>query len=109
MQLGRTTLLNIASQKADTWGYDFRQEPPLSSLNLSYEYPGATPRAAERYAVYHGSELPYVFGEATSLDGHTQGDDNVAIAVMDAWINFAYYLDPNEGKGEIPFSSVSTH
>lgn len=101
MQLGRTTLLNIASQKAPTWGYEFEQEPPLNSLNLSYEYPGASPRFAERVGVYHGSELPYVFGQATSLPGHTQGDDNVALAMINAWISFAYYLSPNKGRGEI--------
>jgi triacylglycerol lipase len=100
MDLGKQTLLPIASQKADVWGYDFRQQPPLNSLNLSYEYPGASKTFAERVGVYHGSELPYVFGEVTHLPHHTQGDVQVAIAVMDAWISFAYCMDPNLVKSK---------
>ncbi len=101
MDLGKQTWLRIASWAVDTWGYDFRQQPPLNSLNLSYEYPGATPKFAERVGVYHGSELLYVFGEATHLPDRTAGDDSVAIAVMGAWISFAYYLSPNGIEGEI--------
>jgi len=102
MDLGKQTLLPIASKKADTWGYSFRQQPPLSAINLSYEYPGSTPEYTKRYGVYHGSELPYVFGEATSLSQHTQGDVDVAIAMMNAWISFAYCLTPNNPKGKSP-------
>ena len=100
MDIGKQTWLDIASEKMNTWGYDFRQQPPLDSLNLSYEYPGASPDFAKRVGVYHGVELPYVFGEATRLPRHTQGDVNVAIAMMIAWINFAYYLTPNSPGGE---------
>jgi carboxylesterase type B len=98
--LGKHTLLGIASKTADTWGYSFRQQPPLSSLNLSYEYPGLSSEYARRVGVYHGAELPYVFGEVTSLDQHTQGDVAIAIAMMDAWISFAYCLSPNGLKSE---------
>jgi carboxylesterase type B len=98
--LGKLTFLGIASKKADTWGYSFRQQPPLSSLNLSYEYPGLSSEYARRVGVYHGAELPYVFGEVTSLDQHTQGDTDIAIAMMDAWISFAYHLSPNGVKSK---------
>lgn len=100
MDIGKHILLREASKKAPAWGYDFRHQPPLNSLNLSYEYPGTSPAFARRVGVYHGAELPYVFGEATSLPERTQGGDRVAIAMMDAWIAFAYYLDPSEGAGE---------
>jgi carboxylesterase type B len=98
--LGKHTLLGFASKKADTWGYSFRQQPPLSSLNLSYEYPGLGSEFARRVGVYHGAELPYVFGEVTSLDQHTQGDVDISIAMMDAWISFAYRLSPNSPKSK---------
>ena len=107
MDLGKQTWLPLASEKANTWGYDFRQEPPLNSLNLSYEYPGASKTFSERVGVYHGSELPYVFGEATHLPHHTQGDVDVAISVMDAWISFAYYMNPNTAKSKFRSEHVN--
>ena len=104
MDIGRKTWLRSSSENSNTWGYDFRQQPPLNSLNLSYEYPGASPVFSKRAGVYHGLELPYVFGEAVHLPHHTQSDVNVAIAVMNAWISFTYCLLPTELGGE---SSVS--
>ena len=99
MDLGKQTWLHMASTKSQAWGYDLRQQPPLAALNLSYEYPGNSQEYARRVGVFHGAELPYVFGEATSLKNRTQGDDDVSIAIMDAWIEFAYCLDPNGVKG----------
>ncbi|KAI1618672.1 Alpha/Beta hydrolase protein [Exophiala viscosa] len=95
MDLGKLTLLKIASENANVWGYDFRQRPALSAMNLSYEYPGVSTAYTEGVGVFHGAELPYVFGEATNLPDRSPGDDEVAIKVLNAWISFAYYLNPN--------------
>lgn len=99
MHLGRRALLRRASdpdRQQPTWGYHFNQQPPLSQMNLSYEYPGNSQAYARRVGVQHGAELSYVFGEATSLEGRTQGDVDVSITMMRAWVNFAWWLDPNE-------------
>jgi carboxylesterase type B len=93
--LGRRALLRQHSTAAPTWGYHFNQQPPLSQLNLSYEYPGNSEAYARRVGVQHGAELSYVFGEATSLEGRTEGDVRVTETVMRSWVNFAYELDPN--------------
>lgn len=93
--LARRAFLKQASERVPTWGYYFRQQPPLSSLNLSYELPGESTAYAQRVGVYHGSELPYVFGEVSRLEEATAGDVIVSETMMNAWISFAYSLDPN--------------
>lgn len=93
--LARRASLKIASQHVPTWGYYFQQQPPLSQINVSYEYPGSSSAYARRLGVYHGSELTYVFGEVSGLEGATTGDINVSTTMMSAWISFAYSLDPN--------------
>ncbi|KIY01086.1 uncharacterized protein Z520_02638 [Fonsecaea multimorphosa CBS 102226] len=93
--LGRRAFLKLGSTKVPAWGYYFRQQPPLTQLNLSYEYPGMSTAYDRRVAVEHGAELAYVFGEASHLQGATAGDVNVSTTVMSAWISFAYKLDPN--------------
>ncbi|KAK5271243.1 hypothetical protein LTR96_003067 [Exophiala xenobiotica] len=104
MHLGRRALLRKASAHVPTWGYSFDQQPPLSQMNLSYEYPGLPASYARRVAVQHGAELSYVFGEATSLDNRTQGDVAVSTTMMRSWISFAYTLDPNPADGEdVPY------
>lgn len=106
--LGRRALLRKASASVPAWGYHFNQQPPLSQLNLSYEYPGYSQDFARRIGVQHGAELSYVFGEATSLAGRTAGDDHVSIAIMRAWISFAWTLDPNgAGVPEWPVYNAS--
>lgn len=101
--LGRRALLRQHSSITSTWGYHFNQQPPLSQLNLSYEYPGNGAEYARRVGVQHGAELAYVFGEATSLEGRTAGDVSVAETMMRAWIYFTWGLDPNgEGVPEWP-------
>ncbi|KAJ9608325.1 hypothetical protein H2200_007313 [Cladophialophora chaetospira] len=95
MHLGRRAFLKLASKRVPAWGYYFKQQPPLSQMNLSYEYPGLSSEYARRVAVQHGSELAYVFGEASHLEGATPGDVNVTTTVMNAWISFAYKLNPN--------------
>jgi carboxylesterase type B len=95
MHLGRRAWLKEASKYQPTWGYVFAQQPPLSTLNLSYEYPGYEVDYYKRLGVYHGSELSYVFGEVSSVEGTTKGDTRLAVSVMRWWINFAWEMDPN--------------
>jgi carboxylesterase type B len=87
MQLGRRALLRKASDSQPTWGYIFEQQPPISTLNLSYEYPGYTDDYYRRLSVYHGAELPYVFGEISSVVNSTSGDVDLASRIM-SW--YAY-------------------
>ncbi|EXJ92856.1 hypothetical protein A1O3_01410 [Capronia epimyces CBS 606.96] len=93
--LGGRAFLKQASERVPAWGYSFRQQPPLSQLNLSYEYPGSSEAYAKRIGVHHGAELAYVFGEVSHLEGATAGDMQVSTTMMSAWISFAYTLDPN--------------
>lgn len=96
MHLGRRAFLRAASENdVPAWGFYFQQTPPLSQMNLSYEYPGLNASYARRVGVQHGSELAYVFGEASNLEGHTDGDVSVSTTMMRAWISFAYDLNPN--------------
>lgn len=99
--IGRRWLLDASSRRADTWGYTFRQQPPASALELNYTYPGLGAEFGKRAGVFHGAELPYVFGEVTGLQGRTQGDVDVAIAMMDAWISLAYTLSPTNDNGKV--------
>ena len=82
MHLGRRAWLKKAIASQPTWGYIFEQQPPLSTLNLSYEYPGYTDEYYRRLGVYHGSELPYVFGEISNVKDHTDGDVRLAEKMM---------------------------
>jgi carboxylesterase type B len=86
MHLGRRALLRKASPSQPTWGYIFEQQPPISTLNLSYEYPGYTDEYYRRLGVYHGAELPYVFGEISSVVNSTGGDVDLASRIMSWYV-----------------------
>ncbi|WVN88583.1 uncharacterized protein L203_103794 [Cryptococcus depauperatus CBS 7841] len=73
-----------------TWAYHFEQH---------------TPGSAPQLGVYHTSEVPYVFGIARPEDhysplssNYTETDSKLADSILNYWINFAYYNDPN-GNG----------
>ena len=87
MHLGRRALLKKASQSQKTWGYVFEQQPPLSTLNLSYEYPGYTDDYYRRLGVYHGAELSYVFGEVSNVANATDGDVRLAADIMSWYVS----------------------
>ncbi|ORX34047.1 Alpha/Beta hydrolase protein [Kockovaella imperatae] len=74
----------------------------------SYLFGRAVPGTPPRLGVPHSSELPYVFGapQLQALGGglaglpfgqpnYTSGDAMLSKQVVDYWINFVYYLDPN--------------
>jgi carboxylesterase type B len=95
MHLGRRAFLKKASTNNAAWGFYFTQTPPPATLDLDYEYPGEPLAWQKRVGTYHGSELPYVFGEVTNVKGATVGDGSLTETVMRAWIQFTYYLNPN--------------
>lgn len=66
-----------------TFGYRFTQ--PLS----------ATPAYL---GVYHGSEIPFVYGTLGSLN-ETSSAKSLSVMMMDYWVSFATSLDPNDGLG----------
>lgn len=101
MHLGRRAFLKKASTNNATWGYYFTQTPPPLTLDLDYEYPGEPLAWQERVGTYHGSELPYVFGEVTNVKGATVGDGRLTETMMRAWIQFTYYSDPNGPQGKV--------
>ncbi|KAG6834989.1 hypothetical protein H0H93_005872, partial [Arthromyces matolae] len=78
----------------------FNQIAALAGLK-SYGYLFTDPQTAteaEGLGVYHGSEIPYVYGGLTSA---TSPSTSLALSgiMMDYWISFATSLDPNDGHG----------
>ncbi|WVQ79887.1 hypothetical protein IAT38_001987 [Cryptococcus sp. DSM 104549] len=79
----------------------------------TYQFEQNTPGAAGYLGVYHGSEIPYVFaiarpdaGSEIFSSNYTEADGALSDTIMDYWINFAYYTDPN---GESSDSSNATY
>ncbi|KLT42256.1 alpha/beta-hydrolase [Cutaneotrichosporon oleaginosum] len=58
----------------------------------SYEWWGRMPAPAY-VGIPHTAELEYVFGRATS--NYTAQEQAAGRGIMNYWLNFAYYLDPN--------------
>ncbi|KAI9726851.1 MAG: hypothetical protein M1834_001487 [Cirrosporium novae-zelandiae] len=96
MEISRRVVLRTHCTKAPTWGYHFFQRPPAAILNFTYQYGPHTTAYAERAGVHHMTEIAYVFGDVMSVEGWTQGDANVAIYMMSAWISFANHQTPNK-------------
>nr|ODN89252.1 hypothetical protein L204_06189 [Cryptococcus depauperatus CBS 7855] len=68
----------------------------------TYHFEQPTPGSAPRLGVYHASEVPYVFGIARPGDhyppfssNYTEADSKLTDSILNYWINFAYYNDPN--------------
>ncbi|MDO9477828.1 MAG: carboxylesterase family protein [Pseudohongiella sp.] len=59
-----------------------------------YQYVFEFP-ATERLRAAHGSEIPFVFSNATSNPNARPGADKVQDAMSDAWIAFARHSNPN--------------
>ena len=72
-----------------------------TSLAPSYAYlftdpqPGSDPAIG----VYHGAELPYLFGNVSTTGLPKVA--NLSRTMLDYWISFAVSLTPNDGKGTI--------
>ncbi|TYJ55469.1 hypothetical protein B9479_003859 [Cryptococcus floricola] len=92
-QAPRRYFLRQANQNgnAKSWTYQFEQPSPGIT-----GYLGA----------FHSSEIPYVYGMARPGDGfpgiaanYTEADSRLSNTIMEYWLNFAYYADPNGANG----------
>ncbi|KAK8847567.1 hypothetical protein IAR55_005426 [Kwoniella newhampshirensis] len=99
-QANRRFFLRQANQHGfdQTWTYQFEQY---------------TPGQPAYRGVYHASEIPYVFGAArpgVGLAGfssnYTQADAALSNTMMNYWLNFAYYTNPN-GNGDASASNTT--
>ncbi|KIR26114.1 carboxylesterase [Cryptococcus deuterogattii LA55] len=69
----------------------------------TYQFEQLTPGAPGYLGSYHGSEVIYVFGAANpnlaatagSNANYTEADQQLSQTMMNYWINFAYYHNPN--------------
>ncbi|TYJ55470.1 hypothetical protein B9479_003860 [Cryptococcus floricola] len=92
-QAQRRYFLRQANQNgnAKTWTYQFEQPTPGSPGYLG---------------VYHASEIPFVYGAARPGIGqagismnYTEADGILSNSIMEYWLNFAHYADPNGPDG----------
>ncbi|XAO27820.1 hypothetical protein I312_106683 [Cryptococcus bacillisporus CA1280] len=78
-----------------------------NSQTWTYQFEQLTPGAPKYLGSYHGSEVIYVFGAANpklaatagSKANYTEADQQLSQTMMNYWINFAYYHNPN-GNGD---------
>ncbi|KIY31433.1 carboxylesterase [Cryptococcus gattii E566] len=78
-----------------------------NSQTWTYQFEQLTPGAPGYLGSYHGSEVIYVFGAANpklaatagSEANYTEADQQLSQTMMNYWINFAYYHNPN-GNGD---------
>ncbi|WRT64599.1 uncharacterized protein IL334_001532 [Kwoniella shivajii] len=90
----------------------FLQQANAHGLNQTwtYQFEQLTPGAAGYLGVYHGSEIPYVYGAPLAGAGnYTAGDLSLSVSMMDYWLNFAYYNNPNSPDESSSSSSNSTN
>ncbi|MBW1912393.1 MAG: carboxylesterase family protein, partial [Deltaproteobacteria bacterium] len=52
-------------------------------------------KKAKRLGVYHGLEIPYVFGKLNASEGYNDKDFALSGIMMDYWVSFAATGDPN--------------
>lgn len=74
----------IASAGGSSWVYYFSRVRPGEK--------------AAGMGAYHGAELPYVFNTHDTWLPTDEEDRHLSIAMMDSWISFAKYGNPNGGK-----------
>ncbi|KAJ7291433.1 esterase 1 [Mycena rebaudengoi] len=58
------------------------------------------PQAVPYLGVYHGSEIRYVYGSGLGDPGVPASDANLSKMMIDYWLSFATFLDPNDGRGQ---------
>ncbi|KAJ7430414.1 esterase 1 [Mycena galericulata] len=63
----------------------------------SYIFTDPQPQNPPYLGVDHTSELPYIYGGITAINGTAR--EALSEMMQDYWISFATSLDPNDGKG----------
>ena len=61
----------------------------------SYLFNALTPGAEPYLGSYHGSEVAFVYGLVSEALNYTEADVALSQAMINYWLNFAYYTDPN--------------
>lgn len=93
----------------------FLQQANAHGLNQTwtYQFEQYTPGAAAARGVYHGSEIPFVYGAARPGVGaagfssnYTAADGLLSNTIMDYWLNFAYYTNPNSASSNETYWST---
>ncbi|BEJ12984.1 hypothetical protein CspHIS471_0301580 [Cutaneotrichosporon sp. HIS471] len=74
----------------------------------TYEFVGPTPNIDGFLGIPHSSDVPYVFGVALQENNYTAEAEVLGQQIMDYWINFATYLDPN-GDPNLPSDPPSPY
>ncbi|BEJ09791.1 hypothetical protein CcaverHIS641_0607060 [Cutaneotrichosporon cavernicola] len=74
----------------------------------TYEFRGPTPNIDGFLGIPHSSDVPYVFGVAVPENNYTAEAEVLGQQIMDYWINFATYLDPN-GDPNLPCDPPSPY
>ncbi|TYJ58286.1 hypothetical protein B9479_000829 [Cryptococcus floricola] len=85
-----------------------------NTATWTYQFEQSTPGSAAQRGVWHASEIPYVYGLARPGTGqsaeYTDVDGALSDAMMEYWINFAHYSDPNGPSGATSnFTSWPAH
>ncbi|WOO78302.1 putative secreted lipase [Vanrija pseudolonga] len=61
----------------------------------SYLWKTKNPTTPAMYGFAHADDVSYMFGQVNVTANYTAEEVEVSEAIMNYWINFAYYLDPN--------------
>ncbi|WWC86721.1 uncharacterized protein L201_001599 [Kwoniella dendrophila CBS 6074] len=94
----------------------FLQQAESNGLDQvwTYQFEQLTPGANPALGVYHGSEVPYVYGApaAAAVTGsssvnYTAADQEISLTMMNYWLNFAYYTNPNAPSGSDALNSTN--
>ncbi|GMK54925.1 hypothetical protein CspeluHIS016_0115110 [Cutaneotrichosporon spelunceum] len=94
MWTSRSHAMLKANRKA--WGYLFSAGPEDSATHPAY------------LGYTHGDDVSYIMGGVTTAT-HGPGDLNLAQSVLNYWINFAYYQNPNgKDKKGVGNAALST-
>ncbi|KAL1407841.1 hypothetical protein Q8F55_007277 [Vanrija albida] len=65
----------------------------------SYEFKSLNPGSSPANGFVHAADVFYTFGQVNTTANYTTAQVEVSEALMNYWINFAYYLDPNGKSG----------
>lgn len=69
----------------------------------SYLFTALTPGADPRLGSYHGSEVAFVYGSVSTARNYTAADLALSRNMINYWINFAYYTDPNGARSNATY------
>lgn len=85
INFGMRVLLSNHSTIAPTWGYQFRQRPPLGVFAEPFYPVGLSDATENRLGVLHESDLAFVFGDVYQYTDRTQGDTAVANLIQERY------------------------